>query len=104
MCLEHIRNGIQFGRDADRTLIDFRKHLGWYTKGLPGGENVAHGAVPGDGSRTGRDPAAGLSGSTSRRCRGGLRLGRRRTSFGSWYTLRGILAFRPGVGQSSGDR
>jgi nifR3 family TIM-barrel protein len=38
ICLEHIRNGIQFGHDADRTLIDFRKHLGWYTKGLPGGK------------------------------------------------------------------
>jgi len=40
VCLEHIRNGIQFGRDADRTLIDFRKHLGWYTKGLPGGKKL----------------------------------------------------------------
>ena len=40
ICLEHIRNGIQFGHDADRTLIDFRKHLGWYTKGLPGGKTL----------------------------------------------------------------
>ena len=40
VCLEHIRNGIQFGRDADRTLIDFRKHLGWYTKGLPNGRTL----------------------------------------------------------------
>ncbi len=40
VCLEHIRNGIQFGRDADRTLVDFRKHLGWYTKGLPGGRTL----------------------------------------------------------------
>ena len=40
VCLEHIRNGIDFGHDADRTLIDFRKHLGWYTKGLPDGRNL----------------------------------------------------------------
>ena len=40
VCLEHIRNGIQFGHDADRTLIDFRKHLGWYTKGLPDGKTL----------------------------------------------------------------
>ncbi len=40
VCLEHIRNGIEFGRDASRTLIDFRKHLGWYTKGLPGGKTL----------------------------------------------------------------
>ncbi len=40
ICLEHIRNGIKFGRDADRTLIDFRKHLGWYTKGLPDGRTL----------------------------------------------------------------
>ena len=40
ICLEHIRNGINFGHDAERTLIDFRKHLGWYTKGLPGGKTL----------------------------------------------------------------
>ena len=40
VCLEHIRNGIEFGHDADRTLIDFRKHLGWYTKGLPEGRSL----------------------------------------------------------------
>ena len=40
VCLEHVRNGIRFGRDADRTLIDFRKHLGWYTKGLPDGRTL----------------------------------------------------------------
>ena len=40
VCLEHIRNGIRFGRDAERTLIDFRKHLGWYTKGLPDGKTL----------------------------------------------------------------
>ena len=40
VCLEHIRNGIEFGHDADRTLIDFRKHLGWYTKGLPDGRSL----------------------------------------------------------------
>lgn len=35
--LEHARNAIAFERDEERTMLEFRKHLGWYTKGLPGG-------------------------------------------------------------------
>ena len=35
ICLEHARNAIAFERDPARAIIDFRKHLGWYTKGLP---------------------------------------------------------------------
>jgi len=37
ICLEHARNAIAFERDARRAMIDFRKHLGWYTRGLPEG-------------------------------------------------------------------
>ena len=37
ICLEHARNGIRFEENLQKSLIDFRKHLGWYTKGLPGG-------------------------------------------------------------------
>ena len=37
ICLEHARNGIRFEENPQKSLIDFRKHLGWYTKGLPGG-------------------------------------------------------------------
>jgi len=37
ICLEHARNGIRYENNPKKSLIDFRKHLGWYTKGLPGG-------------------------------------------------------------------
>ena len=37
ICLEHARNGIRFEENPQKSLMDFRKHLGWYTKGLPGG-------------------------------------------------------------------
>jgi tRNA-dihydrouridine synthase len=36
--LEHARNAIEFEADERRAIIDFRKHLGWYTKGLPDGK------------------------------------------------------------------
>ncbi len=35
--LEHARNAIAFEADEARAMRDFRKHLGWYTKGLPDG-------------------------------------------------------------------
>ena len=37
ICLEHARNAIAFEDDADRAVREFRKHLGWYTKGIPDG-------------------------------------------------------------------
>ena len=40
VCLEHARNAIAFERSAERAIIDFRKHLGWYTKGLPDGRRL----------------------------------------------------------------
>jgi tRNA-dihydrouridine synthase B len=40
ICLEHGRNAIAFRRDAKRAALDFRKHLGWYTKGLPKGREL----------------------------------------------------------------
>jgi tRNA-dihydrouridine synthase B len=40
ICLEHARNAIQFESDPDRAIIGFRKHLGWYTKGLPDGRRL----------------------------------------------------------------
>jgi tRNA-dihydrouridine synthase B len=40
ICLEHARNAIAFERDPARAIIDFRKHLGWYTKGLPDGRRL----------------------------------------------------------------
>ncbi|HEX6559137.1 MAG TPA: tRNA dihydrouridine synthase DusB [Longimicrobiales bacterium] len=35
--LEHARNSVEFGGDEQRAMLEFRKHLGWYTKGLPNG-------------------------------------------------------------------
>ena len=40
VCLEHARNAIAFETSPDRAIIDFRKHLGWYTKGLPDGRRL----------------------------------------------------------------
>ncbi|RMH16115.1 MAG: tRNA dihydrouridine synthase DusB [Gemmatimonadetes bacterium] len=38
VCLEHARNAIRYGgRDPEVAAREFRKHLGWYTKGMPGG-------------------------------------------------------------------
>ncbi|HEX9107620.1 MAG TPA: tRNA dihydrouridine synthase DusB [Longimicrobiales bacterium] len=36
--LEHARNAIAFERDERRAMLELRKHMGWYTKGLPGGK------------------------------------------------------------------
>ncbi len=38
--LEHARNAIAFERDEQRAMIEFRKHLGWYTRGLPDGRTL----------------------------------------------------------------
>jgi nifR3 family TIM-barrel protein len=40
ICLEHARNAMAFERNTDRAIVDFRKHLGWYTKGLPDGRRL----------------------------------------------------------------
>ena len=38
VCLQHARNAIAFESDTGRAVKEFRKHLGWYTKGLPNGK------------------------------------------------------------------
>jgi nifR3 family TIM-barrel protein len=38
--LEHARNAVSFERDEQRAMLEFRKHLGWYTKGLPNGRGL----------------------------------------------------------------
>lgn len=38
--LEHAHNSVAFGGDETRAMIEFRKHLGWYTKGLPEGKKL----------------------------------------------------------------
>jgi len=40
ICLEHARNAVIFEADPERAIIDFRKHLGWYTRGLPDGRRL----------------------------------------------------------------
>jgi tRNA-dihydrouridine synthase B len=40
VCLEHARNAMEFEPVQERAVIEFRKHLGWYTKGLPGGARL----------------------------------------------------------------
>jgi tRNA-dihydrouridine synthase B len=35
--IEHARLAIAWERDEEKAMIEFRKHLGWYTKGLPNG-------------------------------------------------------------------
>jgi len=40
ICIEHARNAVLFEKDARRAMLDFRKHLGWYTKGLPAGKEL----------------------------------------------------------------
>ncbi len=36
----HARLAIEFERDETRAILEFRKHLGWYTKGLPDGRKL----------------------------------------------------------------
>ena len=40
VCLRHARNAIAFERDPEQGVVEFRKHLGWYTKGLPEGARL----------------------------------------------------------------
>jgi len=40
ICLEHARNAVLFESSPERAIVDFRKHLGWYTKGLPDGRRL----------------------------------------------------------------
>jgi len=40
ICLRHARAAIEFERNPEKAVLEFRKHLGWYTKGLPGGAGL----------------------------------------------------------------
>ena len=40
ICIRHARNAVAFERDADKAVREFRKHLGWYTRGLPEGRRL----------------------------------------------------------------
>jgi len=36
VALEHARLALRLQGDSRRTALEFRKHFGWYTKGVPG--------------------------------------------------------------------
>ncbi|MEE8146195.1 MAG: tRNA dihydrouridine synthase DusB, partial [Longimicrobiales bacterium] len=40
ICIAHARNAIAFGGEEKWAVMDFRKHLGWYTKGIPDGRTL----------------------------------------------------------------
>ncbi|MBS1241793.1 MAG: TIM-barrel protein, nifR3 family, partial [Gemmatimonadetes bacterium] len=40
LALEHAQLALRLQGDTRRTVIEFRKHLGWYTKGLPGAASL----------------------------------------------------------------
>jgi tRNA-dihydrouridine synthase B len=40
ICLRHARNAIEYGGEPRRAAVEFRKHLGWYTRGIPGGKRL----------------------------------------------------------------
>jgi nifR3 family TIM-barrel protein len=40
VALEHARLALELQGDTRQTVIEFRKHLGWYTKGLPGASEL----------------------------------------------------------------
>ena len=40
VCLRHARNAIEYGGEPRRAAVEFRKHLGWYTRGIPGGKRL----------------------------------------------------------------
>jgi nifR3 family TIM-barrel protein len=40
ICLRHARHAIDYEVDEARAVREFRKHLAWYTKGLPDGKHL----------------------------------------------------------------
>jgi len=40
VALEHARLALRLQGDSRKTALEFRKHLGWYTKGLPGSSDL----------------------------------------------------------------
>jgi tRNA-dihydrouridine synthase len=40
VALEHARLALRLQGDTRKTVLEFRKHLGWYTRGLPGSSSL----------------------------------------------------------------
>jgi tRNA-dihydrouridine synthase B len=57
--LEHARNAIAFGGGEEVAMLEFRKHLGWYTKRAAGRQGAEPGAVPGPDAGGGGGAAGG---------------------------------------------
>jgi tRNA-dihydrouridine synthase B len=38
--IEHARLALAWETDEQKAMVEFRKHLGWYTKGLPNGKHL----------------------------------------------------------------
>ena len=56
VALQHARLAIELQGDSRKTVIEFRKHFGWYIKGLHGRDRAAPEALSGrvDGGRRAR--------------------------------------------------
>lgn len=40
ICIRHASNAVAFEHDAGKAVREFRKHLGWYTRGVPEGRRL----------------------------------------------------------------
>ena len=40
ICVEHAANAVAFESDHGKAVREFRKHLGWYTRGIPDGRSL----------------------------------------------------------------
>jgi tRNA-dihydrouridine synthase B len=40
ICLRHARNALAYEPNLEKAVREFRKHLAWYTKGLPDGRRL----------------------------------------------------------------
>ena len=40
ICVRHAANAVAYERDQEKAVREFRKHLGWYTKGIPEGRSL----------------------------------------------------------------
>ena len=85
IALDHARMANDYEPDPRGAAIEFRKHLGWYVKGLPGSARAAQAAARRDVARRSRRHLRRLS-RRSRAVRAGSTAGRRRAT--SWRRAR----------------
>ena len=61
MALEHARLALRLQGDTRKTVIEFRKHLGWYTRGLHGASDLRQRLFQVESDRGGRGDLPRLS-------------------------------------------